>query len=350
MIEIDGSQGEGGGQIVRSSLALSLLTGKPFTIRNVRAGRSKPGLMRQHLTAVNAAAEVGNATVTGAEVGSREISFEPTEIRRGEFDFQISTAGSITLVLQTVLPALMIGNEESRISLSGGTHNLMAPPFDFLARSYVPQLEKMGPAVQLQLNSWGFYPAGGGHFIATVQPVESMTGFNLIERGRLLTRRVRSIVSSLPVKIAQRETERITRKLNWDRAEVEHIEVENPRGPGNIVFAELVYENVTAVFTGFGRMGITSEKVADGVVRDVRKYLKLDAPVGPHLTDQLMLPMAIAAHFSGAVSQFCTGPLTQHSVTHADIIQKFLAVDVKLESEDPDDSRGAVTVSVSAGA
>lgn len=347
MIEIDGSLGEGGGQIVRSSLALSLLTGKPFTIRNIRAGRAKPGLMRQHLTALNAAAEVGNANVTGAEVGSREISFEPTEIRRGEFDFQISTAGSITLVLQTVLPALMIGTEESRISLSGGTHNLMAPPFDFLARSYVPQLEKMGPKVQLGLDAWGFYPAGGGQFDATIRPVEAMTNFNLNERGKLLTRRLRSIVSSLPVKIAQRETDRIARKLNWDRAEVEHIEVENPRGPGNIVFAELVYENVTAVFTGFGRMGITSEKVADGVVRDVRKYLKLDAPVGPHLADQLMLPMAIAAHFSTTTSQFRTGPLTQHSVTHADIIRKFLNVNVNIEHDDPDDSRSAVAISIS---
>ena len=347
MIEIDGSQGEGGGQIVRSSLALSLLTGKPFTIRNVRAGRSKPGLMRQHLTALNAATEVGNAKVTGAEVGSREISFEPTEIRRGEFDFQISTAGSITLVLQTVLPALMIGKEESRIRLSGGTHNMMAPPFDFLARSYVPQLEKMGPKVQLELNSWGFYPAGGGQFVANIKPVESMTNFDLAERGKLLTRRLRAIVSSLPVKIAQRETDRIARKLNWDRAEVEHIEVDNPRGPGNIVFAELVYENVATVFTGFGRMGVTSEKVADSVVRDVRKYLKLDAPVGPHLADQLMLPMAIAAHFSNAASQFRTGPLTKHSATHADIIQKFLDVEVIFQNDDPDNSRSAVTVSIS---
>ena len=234
MIEIDGSEGEGGGQIVRSSLALSLLTGKPFRITNVRAGRKKPGLMRQHLTAVNAAAEVGNAQVDGANIGSREIVFQPGTIRHGEYEFRIATAGSVTLVLQTVLPALMVGETASKITLSGGTHNMMAPPFDFLARSFVPQLEKFGPQVRLQLNAWGFYPAGGGQFVANINPVQSFRPLNLTERGELVTKRVRAVVSALPRKIAERETARVVRKLQWHDAEIEHVEVENPVGPGNI--------------------------------------------------------------------------------------------------------------------
>lgn len=153
---------------------------------------------------------------------------------------------------------------------------------------------------------------------------------------------------SILVLAIRRSTARKQTPSSWLRppsAELEHIEIENPRGLGNIVFAELVYENITVVFTGFGKVGVTSEKVADGVVRAVRKYLKLNAPVGPHLADQLILPMAIAAHFSNVASQFRTGPLTQHSITHADIIKKFLNVDVVMKNDDPDNSRSAVTVS-----
>jgi RNA 3'-terminal phosphate cyclase (ATP) len=155
LIEIDGSQGEGGGQIVRSSLALSLLTGKAFRIVNLRAGRQKPGLKRQHLMAVEAASAIGNAEVTGAEIGSREITFVPGTVRGGSYEFRIETAGSMTLVLQAVLPALMLTENPSTVSLTGGTHNTMAPPFDFVARSYVPCVNRMGPKIELALNGYG---------------------------------------------------------------------------------------------------------------------------------------------------------------------------------------------------
>ena len=346
MIEIDGSEGEGGGQIVRTSLALSLLTGRAFSIRNVRAGRKKPGLMRQHLTAVKAAAEVGNASVVGADVGSKQFTFRPHEIRFGDFEFQISTAGSVTLVLQTVLPALMIGDQPSSIRLSGGTHNMMAPPFDFLARSFVPQLERIGPKVGMHLNAWGFYPAGGGEFVANIEPAGSMNAYELLERGKLIGRRIRGIVSSLPQKIAERETARVARKLNWDNATVEHFAVTNPRGPGNILFAELVYEHVTVVFTGFGRVNVSAESVADEVVRSVRKYLKFDAPVGPFLADQLMLPMAVAANTSGVASKYHATPLTQHSLTQIEIIRRFLDVSIDIEVDRAGDTRSSVVVSI----
>jgi RNA 3'-terminal phosphate cyclase (ATP) len=335
MIKIDGSQGEGGGQIVRTSLALSLLTGKAFRIFNLRAGRKKPGLKRQHLTAVNAARDVGNASVSGAELNSQEIVFEPGETKSGNYHFEISTAGSITLVLQTVLPALMLADSPSRLKLSGGTHNMMAPPFDFLERCFVPLLNQMGPTVELKLNSYGFYPAGGGEFDATITPVDraQLRGLNIIDRGKLLQRQVRGIVSALPVNIAERETSRAVRKLNWDRTIVDNIEALNPKGPGNILFAELEFENVTAMFSGFGQVGTTAEKVADGVVRDVKKYLKTKAPIGPHLADQLMLPMAIAANFSEVSSKFRTSSPTQHTRTHADIIRTFLNVEVGFEEQ-----------------
>ena len=166
MIRIDGSFGEGGGQILRTSLSLSLATGKAFRIENIRAGRERPGLLRQHLTAVLAAAEVGGAEVNGATLGSAALTFSPDRIRPGDYRFSVGTAGSGTLVFQTVLPALMLASEPSRIVIEGGTHNSAAPPFDFLARTFLPLLERMGPKVQLQFERYGFYPAGGGRFCA----------------------------------------------------------------------------------------------------------------------------------------------------------------------------------------
>src|SRR5687768_8335334 len=159
---LDGSQGEGGGQVLRTSLGLSLLTGTPFKIENIRANRSPPGLRRQHLTAVEAAAQVGDAEVEGAAVGARALTFTPRAVKTGDFRFAVGTAGSCTLVLQTVLPALMTRATASRLVLEGGTHNPMAPPFDFLERVYLPLLERMGPRVSMTLERPGFYPAGGG--------------------------------------------------------------------------------------------------------------------------------------------------------------------------------------------
>lgn len=343
MIEIDGAQGEGGGQIVRSSLALSLLTGKSFRIFNLRSGRKKPGLKLQHLTAVSAAAEIGNANVIGAELGSCEIRFEPGKVAPGEFHFSIATAGSINLVLQTVLPALMMADAPSKLTLAGGTHNQLAPPFDFLLHSYLPLLNQMGPQVEMKLNRHGFYPAGGGEFEATVDPDQNMSGLQIRERGKLIRRRVRSIVSSLPIEIAERETKRVVRKMNWDRTIEEHVDAPNPAGPGNVLFVELEFENLTTVFSGFGRRGVSAEQVADSVVRAVRSYLKTDAPVGPHLADQLMLPMAIAAEFSDAKSAFRTGALTQHALTHANILCRFLDVEIAVNEQ----SDGSTIVSMS---
>ncbi|HEX8697393.1 MAG TPA: RNA 3'-terminal phosphate cyclase, partial [Myxococcaceae bacterium] len=191
MVRIDGSKGEGGGQVLRTSLALSLVTGTPFQMVNVRAGRAKPGLLRQHLTALKAAAEVGAAEVTGAELGSRELTFKPRALSPGNYFFAVGTAGSATLVLQTVLPALMVASGPSTLMLEGGTHNPAAPPFDFLKKAYLPLVRRMGPEVEAVLDRPGFFPAGGGKFRVDVKPAP-LKPLHLMERGRVLRREVKA--------------------------------------------------------------------------------------------------------------------------------------------------------------
>ena len=170
MLTIDGSRGEGGGQILRTSLGLSLVTGRAFRIVRIRAGRAKPGLRHQHRTAVQAAARVGNAEVEGAEVGSMELTFVPGAVAAGEYEFSVGTAGSAALVLQAVLPALLTASQPSRLKLEGGTHNPFAPPFDFLAKTFLPIVNRMGPRVTAELERPGFYPAGGGEMRLTIEP------------------------------------------------------------------------------------------------------------------------------------------------------------------------------------
>ncbi|HZL36037.1 MAG TPA: RNA 3'-terminal phosphate cyclase [Tepidisphaeraceae bacterium] len=198
LILIDGSQGEGGGQILRSALALSMLTGKPFRIENIRANRNKPGLMRQHLTAVNAAAAVCSANVSGAAIGSRELAFEPGAVRAGEYTFSVGSAGSTTLVLQTVLPPLLVAAGRSTLALEGGTHNIHAPPVDFLEYAFLPLVNRMGPRVSVTLERAGFYPAGGGRILAAIEPAEKLSPISILERGEIHHRMAKAICAGLP--------------------------------------------------------------------------------------------------------------------------------------------------------
>ena len=191
MITIDGSEGEGGGQILRTSLALSLITGQPFRMERIRVKRQKPGLLRQHLTAVEAAKTVGCGQVEGAEMNSQTLEFRPGPVTPGNYRFAVGTAGSATLVLQTVLPSLLTASGRSTLTLEGGTHNPLAPPFDFLARSFMPLIHRMGPSVELELRRPGFYPAGGGRFHARIEPVKRLAKFAIMERGAILRRRAR---------------------------------------------------------------------------------------------------------------------------------------------------------------
>ena len=325
MITIDGSFGEGGGQILRTSLALSLVTGKPFCIEKIRAGRKKSGLLRQHLTAVNAAGKIGQARIEGAELGSGRLTFVPGEVRPGEYHFAVGTAGSATLVLETVLPALMLAAGPSQLRLEGGTHNTYAPPFDFLEKAFLPIIRRMGPEVEVTLERFGFYPAGGGSFTVNIQPQRELRRVDLLERGRALRHSACGIVARLPLHIARREVETVRRRMSWNDDCVAVREVDSP-GPGNVVFLEIHSEHVCEVFTGFGRKGVPAEKVAAEAIREARRYLKAGVPVGEHLADQLLIPMALAG--GGC---FRTLSPTDHTKTNIETLRYFLEVQVKSE-------------------
>jgi RNA 3'-terminal phosphate cyclase (ATP) len=320
-VMIDGAMGEGGGQVFRTSLALSLITGKPFRITNIRAGRKQGGLLRQHLTALNAAAEVGQAKVSGAEIGSSEVAFEPGRVKPGEFRFSVGTAGSATLVLQTILPALMTASAPSHLVLEGGTHNPYAPPYDFLEKAFLPVLRKMGPEVSCHLERPGFYPAGGGRFTVTVDPVSDLARLNLVERGEIKSCRCCAVVALLGKHIGDREIKVVCEEMDWGRECASIVSHRQSRGPGNILTIAIESEGVTEVFTGFGMRGVTAERVALGAVEEAKRYLKADVPVGVHLADQILLPMALAGGGS-----FRTLAPSRHTLTNIQVIESFLNV------------------------
>jgi RNA 3'-terminal phosphate cyclase (ATP) len=330
MITIDGSQGEGGGQVLRTSLALSLVTGRPFRIDRIRAGRKNPGLLRQHLTAVNAAAAVAHAKVAGATLRSTELTFEPGEVRPGDSHFAVGTAGSATLVLQTVLPALLCAAGPSTLRLEGGTHNPWAPPFDFLLNSFLPLVNRMGPTVEATLVRPGFYPAGGGEFHVSITPAAKLAPIQLLERGA--TRRVKATarVARLPRHIAERELRVIGNGLALADDDLIVEEIPDSRGPGNVVTIEVECENVTEVCTGFGERGVPAERVAERVLQEARRYLSAGAPVGEYLADQLLIPLALAG--SGA---FRTPALSPHAETNIAVIQAFLDVEFEIDRHTP---------------
>ena len=329
MLVIDGSQGEGGGQILRSSLSLSVLTKTPFRIENIRAGRRRPGLMRQHLTAVRAAAEISGAEVDGAAIGSTQLTFTPGLVRAGDYSFSVGSAGSTSLVFQTVLPALALADAPSTIEVRGGTHNPLAPPFDFLVRTLFPLLRRMGVSVDGTLHRPGYYPAGGGHATYRVQPAKRLEPLELLSRGDIRRREITAQVAVLSSDIGAREVTAIAQALNWDRACGQVHRVKNATGPGNVVMVDVESDEVTEVFSGFGEKGVSAEKVGEGVAREVKAYLAADVPVGQHLADQLLLWLALAGR-----GCFRTVAPTQHTRTHCEVIRTFLNVNAEVAKDD----------------
>jgi len=326
VIEIDGSEGEGGGQILRSSLSLAICTQQAFRITNIRANRERPGLMRQHLTAVKAAAEICSAGLEGAELESRALTFRPGKLAAGDYSFAIGTAGSCTLVFQTVLPALLTAAGASRVRITGGTHNRGSPPFDFLARSFLPLLGRMGASVQLDLTRHGFYPRGGGEIRARIAPATRLAALNLRDRGAWIRGFAEAYVAAIPLHVAQRELEVIGRTLGWPQEQLLLRGLPNDVGPGNAVTITLEHENVTEVVTGFGEKGLRAETVAKDAAVAARAYLSASAPVGEHLADQLLLPMAL-----GEGGCFVTAAITSHVRSNAAVIERFTARRVTFE-------------------
>jgi len=329
MIQIDGSHGEGGGQIIRTALTLSLATGTPFCVSHIRAGRKRPGLLKQHLTAVKAAAEIGHASTQGADLHSRSLVFEPGEVTPGDYHFSIGTAGSSTLVLQTLLPVLLTAGGPSTLRLEGGTHNAYAPPFDFVDEAFLPLVNRLGPTCTATLDRRGFYPAGGGKLQVTIQPSTELERLDLIEPGSARDVSARAIVSRLPRHVAERELKVLATQLGLRNRQTEVVEDTTSPGPGNAVVVVIRSETATEVVTSFGSKGVPAERVAKEAAQETQAYLDAAVPVGSHLADQLLVPLAL-----GSGGSYVTLPPTAHTKTNAETIQKFLDVSISMSERD----------------
>ena len=319
---IDGSQGEGGGQILRSALALSMCTQTPIRIDNIRAKRKKPGLLRQHLMCVEASQTICGAKVSGAELGSQSLTFEPNEIQAGDYSFSISTAGSTCLVFQTVLPALLLAKRESTVHFGGGTHNMMAPSFDFIEHSFVPTLALMNIQVSTELQTYGFFPVGGGEWSATIHPISKVTSLELIERGEMHHSAVVT-QSKLERHIAERELAQVQKRLGLAPTDLHINEVTAPC-PGNVLSLRLKHsDGRTELIDSIGRIRLPAERVANQAIEEAKRYLRSNAVVGEYLCDQLLLPMAL-----GNGGRFTTLRPSLHTLTNIDVIQSFLDCDI----------------------
>ncbi|WP_244830767.1 RNA 3'-terminal phosphate cyclase [Caballeronia sp. TF1N1] len=335
MIELDGSAGEGGGQVLRTALTLSLFTGQPFGIGNIRARRSEPGLLHRHLLAVAAAQAISGAQCSGAEVGSRMLMFAPGPIKSGEYSFDIGTAESCTLVLQTILPALLFADKASTVRIRGGTHNPMAPPAHFLQRAWRRAMGDMGAVIDIELKRFGFYPGGGGEIVATVQPCKGLRPCEWMSRGALDTAYAESFIAAAPAGVAQHELDVVRPGMGWDDSQLLVRGLEAEPGPGNALLVTLEHARVTEVFTAFGERAVSADKVAQTVVRMADRYLASAAAIGEHLGDQLLLPLALAGG-----GRFTVEKISMHARTNAEVIERFLPV--RFEFHEADDATASV--------
>ena len=328
MVELDGSKGEGGGQVLRSSLTLSMITGTPFRIVNIRANRAKPGLARQHLVAVSSAAAVSDAEVSEVKVGSTTLEFHPKKVNGGDYRFDIGTAGSATLVLQTVLPALLLAARPSSVVIHGGTHNPMAPPMHFVERAFGRALRAMGAVVETELRRFGFYPRGGGEVAANIMPCARLQPIDLMSRGPRMAAFAEAFVAALAPDIGRRELAVVGADFGLADADLRLCGLPNDQGPGNTLLFTVEHEHVTEVFSAIGERGVRAEDMARRVTAEARAYADSGAAVGEHLADQLLIPLALA----GAGS-FSMAHLSQHTLTNAEVVQQFLPVNITFARE-----------------
>lgn len=327
MLTIDGARGEGGGQILRTALALSLCRGVPFEIVRIRARRAHPGMERQHVAAVRAAAEVGGAKVDGAERGSQRLAFVPGGVRAGTYRFDIGTAGSAVLVAQTVLPALLTADGPSEVTVTGGTHNPLAPPYPFLERAFLPLIRRLGPGVAATLEQPGFVPRGGGRLTVRVTPCPCLTPFDLWERGPVREVTAQAVVAGLPRHIAVRELRAVADALALPPEALHPAEAPSDAGPGNAVWVIVRSAHVTEVFTAFGRRGVPAERVGADAARPAARYLASSAAVAEHLADQLLLPLALA----GGGGFTTLAPPSRHARSAADVITAMTGARIAFE-------------------
>jgi RNA 3'-terminal phosphate cyclase (ATP) len=339
MIEINGSQGEGGGQVLRTSLALSILTGQPMKITHIRAGRSKPGLLAQHLKAVDAAAAISKAHVEGAAPGSTSIVFAPKEIRSGRYKLDIGTAGSACLVLQTIFLPLSMANSASTVIITGGTHVPHAPCFHYLDLQWLPVLRRVGFNAQISLDQAGFYPKGGGRIMATIRPTGKISPLLALHRGPLQGIQGLSMVANLEMSIAERQKRQTLKRLDGLHlpGKIKTGQLPSPyKGTLLLLLAEFgqnreirEYSISQCCYYGLGELGKPAEKVADEAVDGLEAFLKTEGTVDQYLADQLLLPLA----FAPGPSEIFTCQVTRHLVTNAEIIEAFLPVKIEISGE-----------------
>jgi RNA 3'-terminal phosphate cyclase (ATP) len=334
-ILIDGSYGEGGGQILRSSLTLAAVLSKPVEIINIRAGRKKPGLQTQHLTGVRAVAEITDGKLEGDELQSTRIKFEPGKIRHGKFEFDVmkvkASAGSTGMIFQQVAPVLAFAQGGSHIVLKGGTHTAWAPPIDYLSSVFLPTIAQMGFHAELKTEVWGWYPIGQGRVIGAIHAIkDTLKGINLTERGELKKITGVSILSNLPPHIGEREIKQANDRLKDHKLEAEIEIVQAPsKGTGNFFFLLAEYENTLAGFSALGERGKRAEVVANEAVDEFLKHHQSQMAIEKHLADQLILYMALAE----GKSSFTTSEISNHVITNLWVMEQFLPVKVEVKGK-----------------
>ena len=344
ILRVDGAQGEGGGQLLRTALALSAVRGVPVEVHSIRARRKKPGLQAQHLTAVAALVQICRAQVEGASLGSQRVLFSPGAVQPGEYRFDVGTAGSTALVLQAILLPLALAPGPSRVTITGGTHVPWSPPVDYLQHVVLPVLAGMGVTARLRVDRWGFYPQGGGRVVVEVEGGADLQAVSLLFRGGSTDLCGVSAVANLPRKIAERQRDRVLQRLQGEgrTAEIELIETDAP-GAGS--FLSLVAETagIPAGFSALGERGKPAQRVADEAVDALFDFLKAEAACDPHLADQLILPMALAP----GTSRLTTSRVTRHLLSTVQLAQQLLGCPVQVGGEEG--SPGQVTIEGAGG-
>ncbi len=328
ILEIDGSFGEGGGQILRTALSLSCITGIPFRLYNIRKARKKPGLMPQHLTCVNAIAEIAGAELSGNEKGSTELTFIPERMKAGDYYFDIKTAGSSSLVFQTLLPPLIFADGESRITISGGTHVPFSPPYHYISEVFIPMLRRLGIKIDASIEKYGFYPKGGGRVRFMIMPVREIRGLEMIHRGRLKLVYGYSCVGRLPLSIATRQRDSLLKEIHSYTPEIDVLEVPSG-GEGTFVFLKAEHDNTIAGFSSIGMRGKRAEDVGAEVAKEFQEFENTSSCLDPHLADQIVLYLAL----SHKDSSFTTSCITQHLITNLYVIEKFMKLEYHIEGD-----------------
>lgn len=331
MIIIDGSHGEGGGQILRSSLALSMITGQAIDVRNIRAGRPKPGLCPQHLTCVKAAASVCGAQLEGSEPSSQHLIFVPGKVRSGHYNLAIGTAGSVMLVFQTIFLPLALSEGTSEVIFEGGTHVPWSPCFHYIDSVFRPAVSAMGLSFEMELVKWGYYPKGGGIVKIKILPLKTLSTFRpACQREEKVCVKAISATSRLPEHVRKRQSAQTRSVLEGREVKVEIEEIEGSATcPGSLLFCWISSQGRYGGFTGLGAKGKPAEKVADEAVSGLLDFLDSGAACDKYLSDQMLLPAVLA----DGESHWSINSISKHLLTNVWVTECFGLGKVELLEE-----------------